>query len=303
MEKSYDVVIIGAGPAGLTAGVYCSRYGLKTLVVEKYYVGGQMNLSSEIRNYPGFEFISGLDLSEKMKEQYLSCHGDLINGEVKVIDFENKIVYIKNEKVEYKALILAMGASARKLNLENEEKLIGKGVSYCAICDGFFFKGKDVAVIGSGNSALEDANYLADICASVSVVSKHEKFRGQQVFIDSLKNKTNVKYYMGYQPSKIIGEEVLKSIEVKSVADTKTINCEGMFIQIGRLPDSKIVSSKIECSPAGFIKTDESLQTNISGVFAIGDVIDKKLRQIVTACSDGAIAATSVLNYIENNKK
>ena len=303
MEKSYDVVIIGAGPAGLTAGVYCSRYGLKTLVVEKYYVGGQMNLSSEIRNYPGFEFISGLDLSEKMKEQYLSCHGDLINGEVKVIDFENKIVYIKNEKVEYKALILAMGASARKLNLENEEKLIGKGVSYCAICDGFFFKGKDVAVIGSGNSALEDANYLADICASVSVVSKHEKFRGQQVFIDSLKNKTNVKYYMGYQPSKIIGEEVLKSIEVKSVADTKTINCEGMFIQIGRLPDSKIVSSKIECSPAGFIKTDESLQTNISGVFAIGDVRDKKLRQIVTACSDGAIAATSVLNYIENNKK
>ena len=298
--KNYDLIIVGGGPAGLTAGIYACRYGIKTLVIEKLYFGGQLNISSEIENFPSYEHITGVELAEKMSKHYSSCGGDNIITKITNIDFENKIVETKNEKYTYKTLILAMGAVPRKLELENEEELTGKGVSYCAVCDGFFFKDKDVVVVGSGNSALEDAVYLSDICKTVTIVSKHKDFVGQDIFIKEMQAKNNIKYFMGYQPSKINGNETLESIEVTETngSKTKKIKTSGMFIQIGRRPDVSLVKDKIECTPIGFIKTDENLQTNIKNVFAVGDIRDTKLRQIITACADGAIAATNAFKAL-----
>ena len=302
--KEYDLIILGGGPAGLTAGIYACRYGLNTLVVENYYCGGQMNLTTEIKNYPSYEFISGIELSEKMKNHYLSNNGELLLANPTKIDFDKNLITIKDEEYKYKALILAMGATARKLNLDKEIELTGKGISYCAICDGFFFKGKDVVVAGSGNSALEDAIYLSSICNSVSVVSKHEEFRGQDIFIKELAKKKNVTYYMGYQTTKIIGDEVLTGIEItsNSTNEIKSLKTDGLFIQIGRRPDVSLVKDKIDCNVIGFIKSNEEMHTNIPNVFVAGDVREKTMRQIITACSDGAIAASSAFKYVDSLK-
>lgn len=301
--KDYELIILGGGPAGMTAGIYACRYGLSTLIVENYFCGGQMNLTTEIKNYPSYEYISGADLSEKMKKHYLSCGGELLIANPTKIDFDNKQIEIKGEIYAYKALILAMGASARKLNLEKEQALTGHGISYCAICDGFFFKNKDVVVAGSGNSALEDAIYLSNICKSVSIVSKHTEFRAQEIFLNEIKKKTNVSYYMGYQTTKIVGEDKLTAIEITSNSgEKKTIQTDGLFIQIGRRPDVSLVKDKVQCSPAGFIKANEEMETNIKGVFVAGDVREKTLRQIITACADGAIASNSAFKYVDGLK-
>lgn len=300
--KEYDVIIIGGGPAGLTAGIYGQRYGLKTLIVENYYLGGQMMLTSEIKNFPSYDFVTGLELTEKMKRQYLSYNGEILLKSIDKIDFDNNSIDIKGEEIGYKALILAMGASARKLELENEKELTGRGVSYCAVCDGYFFKDKDVVVAGSGDSALEDACYLSNLANSVTVVSKHENFTGQDIFIQELKKKDNVKYYMGYQPSKIIGTESLEAVEISSRTNGKpeTLKADGLFIQIGRMPDTSLVQSAVDCTPYGYVKADGDLRTNIKNVFVAGDVREKKLRQIITACSDGAIAVNSAFKYIKS---
>jgi len=302
--KEYELIILGGGPAGMTAGIYACRYGLSTLLVENYFCGGQMNLTTEIKNYPSYEYVSGIDLSDKMKKHYLSCQGELLLGNPTNIDFDKKEINIKGEVYSYKALILAMGATARKLNLEKEQELTGHGISYCAICDGFFFKGKDVVVAGSGNSALEDAIYLSNICKSVTIVSKHTEFRAQDIFIKDLEKKKNVTYYMGYQTSKIIGEESLSAIEItsNSSGEVKEIKTDGLFIQIGRRPDISLVKDKVECNPAGFIKATEEMETNIKGVFVAGDIREKTLRQIITACADGAIASNSAFKYIDGLK-
>lgn len=303
MNKSYDLVIIGGGPAGLTAGIYAKRYGINCVVIEKYFLGGQMNLTTEIKNYPGFEEISGAELSERMKNHYLSYNGEIMKANVVDVDFDNKKVKTSKEEIEYKSLIIASGCSARKLNLDKEEQLTGHGISYCAICDGFFFKNKDVIVVGSGNSALEDAIYLSGICKSVSIVSKHKEFRAQEIFKAQLRNKNNIKYYMGYMPSKIFGEDLFAGVEIENT-ETKeklVLNADGMFIQIGHIPDTSYLKGKIDLHPVGFIDADENLRTKIEGVFVAGDVRVKEMRQIVTACSDGAIAANNAFKYLENN--
>lgn len=305
MNKVYDLVIIGGGPAGLTAGIYAKRYGLKTLIIEKYFCGGQMILTTEVENFPSYIHISGADLSEKMKQHYLSYNGELLTANVTNIDFDKKSVILKDKTIKYKSLIIATGVVPRKLNLEKEEELSGHGISYCAICDGFFFKNKDVIVVGSGSSALEDAVYLSDLCKSVTIVSKHEHFTGQDIFVKELKEKTNVTYYMGYMPSKILGETEFSGVEITSIKTSEkvTLNGEGMFIQIGRMADSSMFKEKLDLHPAGFIKSNMNMETNIPGVFVAGDIRDTNLRQIITACSDGAVAANSAFKYVESLKK
>lgn len=300
MKDFYDVIIVGGGPAGMTAGIYAVRYGLSCLVIEKGLVGGIMNITTEIKNFPSYIDVNGQELSQKMKEHYASYNGEILYAEVKNIDFENKTVATQNKTFTYKALIIATGSTNRKLELEKEKELTGHGISYCAVCDGFFFKNKVVTVVGSGSGALEDAIYLADLCKKVNVVSKHEKFAGQEILIGQLKQKNNVDYYMGYMPSKIIGDDVLEKVEIQSKQDKQTLKTDGMFIQIGHKPDNDLVKGKLELTPAGFIVANEEMKTSQEGVFVAGDIRNKTLRQIVTACGDGAIAANSAFKYIQN---
>lgn len=300
MKDFYDVIIVGGGPAGMTAGIYAVRYGLSCLVIEKGLVGGIMNTTTEIKNFPSYIDVNGQELSQKMKEHYASYNGEILYAEVKNIDFENKTVATQNKTFTYKALIIATGSTNRKLELEKEKELTGHGISYCAVCDGFFFKNKVVTVVGSGSGALEDAIYLADLCKKVNVVSKHEKFAGQEILVGQLKQKNNVDYYMGYMPSKIIGDDVLEKVEIQSKQDKQTLKTDGMFIQIGHKPDNDLVKGKLELTPAGFIVANEEMKTSQEGVFVAGDIRNKTLRQIVTACGDGAIAANSAFKYIQN---
>ena len=302
MKNNYDVIIIGGGPAGITAGIYSVRYGLKTLIIEKYYAGGLMNTTTEIKNYPSYHEISGAELSQKMLEHYKSYDGDILLCEASQIDFEKKQVISSKGVFSFKTIIIATGSSPRKLELENERKLTGHGISYCAICDGYFFRGKNIAVIGSGNSAVEDAIYLSDICKTVNIVSKYKNFVAQDILVKQLKSKKNVKYFMGYMPSKINGNDSLNSIEIKNVSDNtlKNLKVDGMFIQIGHKPDNSLVKHDLDLSPAGFIISNEKMETNKQGVFVAGDIRNKSLRQIITACSDGAIASNSAYLYIQN---
>lgn len=298
--KDFDVIIVGGGPAGITAGIYAVRYGLSTLVVEKAMVGGIMNTTTEIKNFPSYVDISGQELSEKMHKHYVSYNGELMSSEVVDIDFKNKIVKTKKDSIKCKAIILATGSTNRKLELDNEKRLTGHGISYCAICDGYFFKNKVVTVVGSGSGALEDAIYLADIAKKVVVVSKHEKFVGQDILVEQLKAKKNVDYFMGYMPSKIVGDELLEKVEISNKKSKKAIKTDGMFIQIGHRPDNDLMKGKLDLTPAGFVVADNEMKTSEDGVFVAGDIRDKTLRQIVTACSDGAIAANSAFKYIQN---
>lgn len=300
--KDYDVIIVGGGPAGITAGIYSVRYGLSTLVVEKAMVGGIMNTTTEIKNFPSYVDISGQELSSKMHEHYASYNGELMSSEVVDIDYKNKIVKTKKETIKCKAIILATGSTNRKLELDNEKRLTGHGISYCAICDGYFFKNKVVTVVGSGSGALEDAIYLADIAKKVVVVSKHEKFVGQDILVEQLKAKKNVEYFMGYMPSKIVGDELLEKVEISNKKSKKTVKTDGMFIQIGHRPDNDLMKGKLDLTPAGFVVADNEMKTSEDGVFVAGDIRDKTLRQIVTACGDGAIAANSAFKYIQNMK-
>ena len=300
MKDIYDVIIIGGGPAGMSAGIYAVRYGMSTLVVEKGIVGGIMNTTTEIKNFPSYIDINGQELSQKMKDHFASYNGEILYGEVVSIDFDNKTVNTKSKSIKYKTIIIATGSTNRKLELDKEKELTGHGLSYCAVCDGFFFKDKVVTVVGSGSGALEDAVYLADLAKKVNIVSKHEKFVGQEILVNQLKQKQNVDYYMGYMPSKIIGEDVLEKVEIQGKLDKKVLPTDGMFIQIGHKPDNNLFKDRLELSRAGFVVADSEMRTNLDGVFVAGDIRDKSLRQIVTACSDGAIAANSAFKYIQN---
>lgn len=302
--KNYDLIIIGGGPAGITAGIYAVRYGLSTLIIEKYDVGGLMNTTTEIKNFPSYNEINGAELSKKMLDHYKAYNGELLNCGANKIDFNKNMVITSKGEFSYKALIIATGSTPRKLELENEEKLTGHGISYCAICDGYFFKNKDVIIVGSGNSAIEDAIYLSDLCKSVSLVSKYEKFVAQDILIKQLGVKNNINYYMGYSTNKIYGDEMFEGIDIKNLksGETKNLKADGLFIQIGHKPDNVLIKDSLNLSPAGFVESNEKMETNIPGVFVAGDIRNKNLRQIITACGDGAIASHSAYLYIESLK-
>lgn len=305
-EKIYDIIIIGGGPCGLTASIYAGRSNLKTLLIEEYACGGQILNTYEIKNYPGFENISGPDLAGKMQKQAKDLNVEIKYEKVVGFDFDHKLKQIKTRRNKYfaKAVVLSLGASPRKLGIERESELVGRGVSYCAICDGGFFKDKTVAVVGGGNSAMEDAPYLTNIAKKTYLINRSEKFRAIQSLVDnmnSLKNQGKIDLLQNSVVTKLNGENKLESITIKNVltSEEQNIAVDGLFIEIGRVPNTELLKNKLQLDEYGYIITDGNLMTSVSGVFAGGDVIKKNLRQIVTASSDGAIIATNAQNYLQ----
>ena len=302
----YDVIIVGGGPAGLTAGIYACRAGLKTLLIERMMPGGQIGLTSTIENYPGFEKIDGVDLAVKMHNhaQNAGCEFDF--AEVVSFDFDGKekIVNTHNASYKTKAIILSLGASAKQLQVENEKKFVGRGLSYCATCDGTLYKNKVVAVVGGGNTSLEDCIYLSGLAKTVYLIHRRDTFRGDDTLVKTLNatanSNQNIKLLLNSKVTGLVGQDRLQSLQVQDIATGKTqaIDVDGLFVDIGRKPDTEILAGKINLDKNGYVITDEKMKTNLDGVFACGDIRVKSLRQIVTACSDGAIAAISAFEYV-----
>lgn len=296
MNNMYDIIIIGAGPAGLTSAIYAKRAGKNVLVLEGVTYGGQIINAQDIRNYPGADHISGFDLATNLYNQVIDLGVEVILEEVTNIANANEYKEITTNKNTYKSksIIIATGANSRKLGLENENNLIGKGISYCATCDGAFFKDKDVAVVGGGNTALEDVIYLSNICNKVYLIHRRDEFRGDQVSINKVLQLNNVEVLYNSNVTKINGTNYLESIDVND----NNIKVSGLFIAIGKIPNTSIFKDIVELDKNGYILSDELCHTNTDGVFVAGDVRVKTLRQLVTATSDGAVAATEAIKYL-----
>lgn len=294
-----DVAIIGGGPAGLTAAIYGMRAGLKVVVFEKNFSGGQMAFTNEIENFPGFINISGPDLALKMDEQAKKMGAKFVNAEIKTIKKEDEIFNLKTSKEIYKAknVIIALGALPKKLGLESEERLRGCGISYCATCDGSFYKGADVAVIGGGNTALEDAEYLSRLCNKVYIIHRRKEFRGDKVLQGKVFKIPNIEIVTESVTEEIYGKFEVESIKVKNIntQDVKEIKVNGVFVAIGTKPNNELVKDMVETDEWGYIKTDSGMKTNVAGLYAIGDIRNTNLRQILTACADGAVAIQSII--------
>lgn len=289
----YDIIIIGAGPAGMTAAIYAARANKKVLVLEALSYGGEILNTLKIENYPVEENISGFDFATKLYNQVIKLGVEVKLEKVLSIN-ENKEVKTNENTYISKSIIIATGLNNRKLNLPLEEELIGKGISYCATCDGAFFKGKDVAVVGGGNTALEDALYLSDICNKVFLIHRRNEFRADPITIDKALNKDNIIVMYDSIITKINGSNYLESIEVNN----ELLKVDGLFIAIGKIPNLDYLNGLIETNEDGYIKSNELCHTNIDGIFVAGDIREKTLRQLVTATSDGAIAATEAIKYI-----
>jgi thioredoxin reductase (NADPH) len=302
----YDVIIIGSGPAGLSAAIYAKRAELNVIVIEKAGLsGGQIINTYEVDNYPGTPGISGFELSTKFREHADKLETKFVNGEV--IDFsledEVKIVTMDdNTQYKGKTVVIATGGAPRHLNVEGEEKLSGMGVSYCATCDGAFFKNKTVAVVGGGDVAVEDAIFLARICKQVYVIHRRDQFRASKSITSKLLALENVTILWDSVVEKINGEENVETIVVKNIKSNETASygVAGVFIAVGYLPNSDIYKKVVATDEGGYIIAGENCETNIPGVFVAGDVRTKELRQIITAASDGANAITAVEEYLNN---
>lgn len=293
----FDIIIIGGGISGLTASIYAKRAGKKVLLLEEKNFGGQIINSNDIENYPGLNHVKGIDLTNNLLDQVKELNVEIKLEKVLEIDVLNSIkkVITNNNSYETKSIIISTGSDYRKLGLDKEEDLVGKGVSYCATCDGNFYKDKDVMVVGGGNTALYDAIYLSDICKNVYLVHRKDYFTAEELLVNKAKNKDNIKIIYNSNIKKINGNEVLESVELDS---NEIIKVDGLFIAVGRIPNTAIFSNILKTNEYGYIITDDNLNTNIKGIFASGDVRDKKLRQLVTATSDGAVAAMEAVSYL-----
>lgn len=302
----YDVIIIGSGPAGLAAAIYAARAELSLLVIEKAGLsGGQIINTYEVDNYPGTPGISGFDLSIKFREHAEKLGTTFVNGEVTGFELKDGIkkVTIDDSTVyEAKTVVIATGGAPRHLMVEGEEKLSGMGISYCATCDGAFFKNKTVAVVGGGDVAVEDAIFLARICKQVYVIHRRDQFRASKSIVSRLMAMENVTVLWDSVVEKINGEEKVEAIQVKNVktGEEKTYDVSGVFIAVGYLPNSEIYKDIVAVDQAGYIIAGENCETNIPGIYAAGDVRTKDLRQIITAASDGANAITAVEKYLNH---
>jgi thioredoxin reductase (NADPH) len=304
MDHIYDVIIIGGGPAGYSAALYSARAGLDTLVIEKMSAGGQMALTGDIENYPGFnDGVDGFTLGMNMQSGAERFGARTEYAEVKSLDLLKSVKEIKTDSATYyaKAVILAMGASPRELGIAGEREFTSRGVHYCAHCDGRFYKDKTVVVVGGGNSAVSDALYLSRIAKKVILVHRRDTLRATKIYHEPLKKADNVEFLWNSQISSILTDNRVIGAIIKNVNSNEEtrINCDAIFVSIGRRPDTDIVKSVIALDENGYIIADESTKTSISGVFAAGDIRTKALRQIVTAASDGAVAAHFAEEYID----
>lgn len=301
----YDVIIIGAGPAGLSAGLYASRATLNTLIIEKAVVGGQITTTTEIENYPGASEVTGPELVDKMKEQCLNFGAKIINDEVLSVEKKDDgLFYVKANKDEYiaKSCIIASGSSPRELGIKGEREYRGMGVSYCATCDAGFFTGFEVCVVGGGDTALKEAIYLTKFAKKVTIIHRRDEFRGGKSWEKKARENDKIHFLLSHEPVEIIGENsMVTAIKVKNkktgeIYDYKT---DGVFMFVGHNPNSDLVKNMVDVDENGYIITDDSLQTSIKGLFVAGDVRKKALRQVVTAASDGAICATGAEEFID----
>ena len=303
MIKMLDTIIIGSGPAGLSASIYIKRANLNVLVIEKDYEGtGQVVESGKVDNYLGIPGISGYELGEKFREHALKAGVNFLEANViNIKKQKDNILRVELENGEYvkaKTIIYAAGATHRRLNVLGEEKYLGRGVSYCAICDGAFYKNKVVAVIGGGDVALDDAVYLSEIAKKVYLIHRRKEFRGAESTLNLLKEKENVEILIDSEVDSILGDDKVTGILLKN---KREIILDGIFSAIGMIPKTEILKEVIDLDEYGYVKADETGETNLKGFFVAGDVRQKELRQIVTAVSDGANAATSAINYIRDN--
>lgn len=302
--NEFDVIVIGAGPAGLTAGLYAARGGLSVAVFERISPGGQLAQTSEVENYPGFpNGAEGWQLAFDMQQQALNFGVKIITEEVTGVDFsgDRKQVVTPNGTYAAKSVIVATGAHHRELGLPGEHELQGKGISYCATCDGNFFRGKDVIVVGGGNTAVGDALYLARICNKVYLVHRRDKLRATPVYNQRLAEMENIEFVWSSTPEAILSEEgVVTGLRVKDVntGDLREIAASAVFVAVGNAPSTGFLAGALELDGAGYIVADESGKTSVPGVFVAGDVRTKSLRQVVTAVADGAQAAENAAEFI-----
>lgn len=304
MNKSYDVIIIGGGPGGYTAALYAARANLSTLVIEKFAPGGQMATTDIVENYPGFvEGINGFELGMQMKKGAERFGVKTKLAEVLSVELEGevKLVHTKKATFEAKTVILALGASPRELGLANERELRGRGVSYCATCDGSFYRDKTVVIVGGGNTAVADAIFLAKICKKVYLVHRRDELRASKTYMEALENTENIEFVWSSVVTEVIADQFVSGVKVKSRKDDseREIACDGVFVAIGNVPNTDLIKGQVELDEAGYVPADETTRTNIPGVFAVGDMRAKPLRQIVTAVADGAVAAKFAEEYID----
>jgi len=292
-----DVIVIGGGPGGYCAALYAARANLSTMVIEKFAPGGQMATTEIVENYPGFvDGINGFELGMQMKKGAERFGVKTKLAEVKSVELDKnpKLIHTAKETFEAKTAILALGAFPRELGLPNERNLRGRGVSYCATCDGMFYKDKTVVIVGGGNTAVADALFLAKICKKVYLVHRRDELRASKTYMESLENTENIEFIWSSEVVEILEEDMMVSgVKVKSKKDDsiRMVSCDGIFVAIGNIPNTKLIEGQVTLDEAGYVLADETTQTNIPGVFAVGDMRQKPLRQIVTAVADGAVAS------------
>lgn len=303
----HDIVIIGAGPAGLTAAIYALRANKSVLVLEKESFGGQITYSPKVENYPGYNEISGAELGEKLVEQALNLGAEIELDTVTGIKNpgQYKIVQCEHGQYQAKAVIIASGSRHRQLGLAREDEFTGNGVSYCALCDGAFYKGRAIAVIGGGNTALQDAVLLSDQCSKVTIIQNLGFCTGEERLLEILKSKKNVSFLYNTVVEELEGEDQLSSIMLRDLESGKTsrFKLDGIFVAIGQQPDNKAFESVCKLDEQGFIIADESTVTSTPGIYAAGDCRTKKVRQVVTATGDGAVAAMNACRFAEGSAK
>lgn len=297
----YDIVIVGAGPAGLTAAIYALREEKKVVILEKETIGGKITSSSKVENYPGFKSISGMDLANNLYEQVIDLGGE-INIE-EVLSIENgkvKKVITDENTYETKSIIIASGSKYKTLNLDNEEELIGNGISFCTVCDGSFYKNKNVCVVGGANSALNSVLYLSKLCNKVYLVVRGPKLKGDKKVIDNVLSLSNVEVLYNTTVNKyILDNDELVGVEVKSNECEKRLDVEGVFLAIGQSPEINYLNDLVKVDENNYVLASEDCITNIDGIFVAGDVRKKEVRQLTTAVSDGTNAAINAINYLK----
>ena len=299
MSEILDLIICGGGAAGLTSAVYAARSGLDFVLIDiSSSMGCQITQTSDVDNYTGFEKVNGMELVMKFYEHAKALNAPMINDEVQEITKENGIFTVKCAQGEYKSktVIYCSGASHRELGVKGERELLGRGVGYCAVCDGFFYRNKTVVVVGGGNTAVTDALYLSKICKKVILVHRRDSLRAEKILVERLENAENVELMFNSEVLEILGEKGADGVLLKS---GETIDCDGVFIAVGIVPRSDTVKNLAELDVNGYIVADESGRTSLDGLFAAGDVRTKELRQIITACSDGANCVDSVNKFLD----
>ena len=297
----YDIIIIGGGPAGLTAALYACRANKKTLVIEKETFGGQITFSPKVENIPGFISLTGNEFAEKLVEQVLEQGADVESCEaIEIRDGEIKTVVTDDGEYQGKSVIIATGAKHRMLGLDGEERFVGEGISFCAVCDGAFYKNKTVAVVGGGNSALQEAILLSDTAKKVYVVQNLDFFTGEKKLVEQLEQLENVEIILGVTVDSFVGDNELEGIVIKnSTGETRKLELDGLFVAIGLIPQNEAFKNVVKLDGRGYAEVDESCETETKGIFVAGDCRTKKIRQVTTAAADGAIAALAACDYVD----